>query len=152
MSDRTVLVANRGEIAVRVMRAAADLGLRTCAVYSADDAESGHVRQADLARPLPGRGASAYLDGEQVLAVATAAFGRGELYVEQLVPRARHVEVQVLGDGAGAVTHLWERECSIQRRNQKLIEIAPAPGLPAKTRDRLIEAALVLAEAAGYSG
>jgi acetyl/propionyl-CoA carboxylase alpha subunit/acetyl-CoA carboxylase carboxyltransferase component len=271
MGERTVLVANRGEVAIRVIRAAAELGWRTCAVYSPDDAEARHVRLADEARPLAGRGAAGYLDAEGLLAAAvdagadlvhpgygflsedagfardcaergltfvgprpevlelfgdkatarrfaaahsvpvpagtdgpasldqaraflaelgpgaavvvkavaggggrgmrvvtdpdaldeafercrseaTAAFGRGELYLERLVPRARHVEVQVLGDGTGAVTHLWERECSIQRRHQKLVEMAPAPGLAEPTRRALLDAALRLAGAAGYHG
>ena len=58
-----------------------------------------------------------------------AAFGNGDVYVEQLMPRARHIEVQIIGDGAGGVSHLWERECTIQRRNQKLVEVAPSPAL-----------------------
>ena len=61
---------------------------------------------------------------------ARGAFGSGELYVEELLTRARHVEVQIVGDGTGAVAHLWDRECSLQRQRQKLIEIAPAFGLP----------------------
>ena len=60
-----------------------------------------------------------------------AAFGNGDVYVEQLFPRARHIEVQIVGDGTGAVSHLWERECRLQRQRQKLVEIAPAPGLAA---------------------
>ncbi len=68
---------------------------------------------------------------------AQAAFGSGELYVERLIRKARHVEVQVIGDGSGAVSHLWERECSLQRRNQKVIEIAPSPSLRQEVRDRL---------------
>ena len=76
---------------------------------------------------------------------ATAAFGNGDVYVEQLIPRARHIEVQVVGDGSGAVSYLGERECSIQRRNQKLVEIAPSPGLSSDLRDRLSSAAVRLA-------
>src|SRR5579859_4503782 len=69
----SLLVANRGEIAIRVMRAAAELGIRTVAVYSEDDADALHTRQADEARPLRGAGVPAYLDAEQILAVATEA-------------------------------------------------------------------------------
>lgn len=81
---------------------------------------------------------------------AEAAFGDGGLLLERLLPRARHIEVQVLGDGRGKVIHLWERECSVQRRRQKLIEEAPAPGLPAALRQELTAAAVRLARAAGY--
>ncbi|HSC83201.1 MAG TPA: carboxyl transferase domain-containing protein, partial [Pseudomonas sp.] len=83
---------------------------------------------------------------------AQAAFGNGALYVEQLVGAARHIEVQVLGDGSGAVSHLWERDCSLQRRNQKLIEIAPSPGLDAGVREAIIAAALQLAREVKYQG
>ena len=69
--------------------------------------------------------------------------------LERLFPRARHIEVQVAGDRSGGVTHFWERECSIQRQRQKLIEIAPAPGLGVRVRERLLEAAVALARAAG---
>lgn len=61
---------------------------------------------------------------------ALAAFGNGDLYAEQLFQHARHIEVQVIGDGTGAVSHLWERDCSLQRRYQKIVEVAPSPGLP----------------------
>ncbi len=60
---------------------------------------------------------------------AKQAFGNGDVYVEQLFPRARHVEVQIAGDGHGGLSHLYERECSIQRQRQKIVEIAPAPSL-----------------------
>ena len=83
---------------------------------------------------------------------AETAFGNGEVYLERLVRRARHIEVQVVGDGSGAVQHLWERECTIQRRRQKLAEIAPAPGLDPDLRGRLMEAALVLAAETRYRG
>src|SRR5258706_1421517 len=69
---KKLLVANRGEIAVRIMHAAAELGIRTVAVFSEDDARSLHTRRADEAHPLRGVGAAAYLDVEQILAVATA--------------------------------------------------------------------------------
>jgi pyruvate carboxylase len=81
---------------------------------------------------------------------AQAAFGNGDVYVEQLLPRARHVEVQIVGDGSGAVSHLGERDCSIQRRHQKLVEIAPAPGLPDGLRQRLVTAATTLAASVRY--
>ncbi|HEV8714580.1 MAG TPA: biotin carboxylase N-terminal domain-containing protein, partial [Candidatus Binatia bacterium] len=264
-----LLVANRGEIAIRIIRAAAELGARTVAVFSEDDTHSLHMRKADEARPLRGTGVAAYLDGEHLLAVAKEtkcdalhpgygflsenagfarrcaeegitfvgpraemlelfgdkgqaralaercgvpvlpgtsgptsleqareflaslgdsgammikavaggggrgmravfhpqeveeaytrcrsealqAFGNGDVYVEQLLPRARHIEVQVVGDGTGAVSHLGERECSIQRRHQKLVEVAPCPGLPPGLRARLTAAAVRLAEAVRY--
>ena len=264
MSFTSLLVANRGEIAIRILRAGAERGVRTVAVYSEDDTRSLHTARADEARPLRGSGPRAYLDAEQLLEVAerdgcdaihpgygflsesaafaarcaergiafvgprvgtleqlgdktraralaescgvpvlpgtqgptTAeqaseflhslgddgaimlkaiaggggrgmrgvrsvdeveaahercsseaqlAFGNADVYVEQWMLRARHVEVQIAGDGSGAVTHFWERECSIQRRNQKLVEVAPSPGLPAGLRDRLIDAALRMA-------
>src|SRR5207302_9695288 len=81
---------------------------------------------------------------------ALQAFGNGDLCVERLLPRARHVEVQIAGDGSGAVSHLYERDCSIQRRHQKLVEIAPAPGLPAALRERILSAAVQLARAVRY--
>jgi acetyl/propionyl-CoA carboxylase alpha subunit/acetyl-CoA carboxylase carboxyltransferase component len=263
---RTLLVANRGEIAVRIMHAAAELGIRTVAVFSEDDADSLHVRRADTALPLRGIGAVAYLDLEQIVAAAqqsgsdavhpgygflsertelaqrcaaqgivfvgpdpetlasfgnklearllaqrcevpvlrgTAdavsleeaktflaalgdegaavikavaggggrgmrvvrhveqvdaayvrcqsealqAFGNPEVYVEQLMPHARHIEVQVVGDGSGRVTHLGERECSIQRQHQKLIEIAPCPSLSSEQREQITAYAVRLAQA-----
>ncbi|WP_041796066.1 pyruvate carboxylase [Pararhodospirillum photometricum] len=81
---------------------------------------------------------------------AEAAFGNGEVYLEKLVQRARHVEVQLLGDTHGTVVHLFERDCSVQRRNQKVVERAPAPYLNDERRQELCEAALRLARAAGY--
>ncbi|HTR60935.1 MAG TPA: carboxyl transferase domain-containing protein [Candidatus Binataceae bacterium] len=270
MLPKSLLVANRGEIAIRVMRAAAELGIHTVAVFSEDDAQSLHTRKADDARALRGKGAAAYLDIEQLIAVAKeagcdaihpgygflsenaafarrcaeekitfigprpevldlfgdkvraralaekagtpllrgtngatslgeakqffaalgkdasimikavaggggrgiravhreedieeafkrcqsearAAFGIGDVYVEQLMPRARHIEVQILGDNAGHVGHLWERECSVQRQNQKIVEIAPSPGLSPTLRDKIIAAALKLAKEGHYN-
>lgn len=264
-----LLIANRGEIAIRIARAAAELGIPTVAIYSTDDATSLHVRMADEARALPGSGAAAYLDIEQVVgaardagcdalhpgygflaenaafaercaaaritfvgpSVATlaalgdkarardiakengvpvlpgsagpvtlveaeaflaslnagrgmiikavaggggrgmrvvlradeladafarcqsearAAFGDGAVYVEELMPRARHIEVQIVGDGSGAVSHLGERECSVQRRHQKLVEIAPSPFLSGSMRAEITAAAVRMARALNY--
>jgi acetyl-CoA carboxylase biotin carboxylase subunit len=95
-------------------------------------------------------------DLEAALAVAAAeagaAFGDARVYLERFVSRARHVEVQVLGDGAGNVVHLGERDCSVQRRYQKLIEETPAPVLSAEFRTRLHEAALRFAARLKYRG
>src|SRR5882757_9304620 len=266
MSFHKLLIANRGEIAIRIARAAADSGLKTVAIYPADDAASLHVRTADESHEIPGRGARAYLDIEAVIAAAKAmgcdalhpgygflsenammarrcaeegitfigpspealelfgdkararalakscgvpviegtegptsleearafftsngaimikaiaggggrgmrivddasklddayarcqsearaAFGSGDVYVERLIRRARHIEVQIVGDRHGAISHLWERECTIQRRNQKLIEVAPSPSLKEGLRSRIIEAARQIASAARY--
>lgn len=269
MSFRKLLIANRGEIAIRIARAAADSGIATVAIYPADDALSLHVRAADKACDIPGRGARAYLDIEGVIAAAKsngcdalhpgygflsenallarrcaeegivfvgpspealdlfgdkvaakalakrcnvpviegtvgpttleeakaffaslgkggavmvkamaggggrgmravekasdldeayarcqseakAAFGSDGVYVERLIRKARHIEVQIIGDKHGAISHLWERECTIQRRNQKLIEVAPSPSLSDGLRARIVEAAKQLAAAANY--
>ena len=268
MSFRKLLIANRGEIAIRIARAASDLGIATVAVFSADDATSLHVRKADEAQPLGRAGAAAYLDIERMIEVAKdsgcdaihpgygflsenaglarraseegitfvgpsiaalrlfgdkiaarklaasvgvpviegtvgstsldeawaffdaldggammikavsggggrgmravrhgadvaeayarcrseakAAFGDDAVYVERMVEDARHIEIQIVGDRAGAVSHLWERECTLQRRNQKLIEIAPSPSLTPQLRRQITDAALKLAAAAKY--
>jgi acetyl/propionyl-CoA carboxylase alpha subunit len=263
MTIRNLLIANRGEIAIRIARTAADAGIRAHAVHSEDDAASDHVRKADSAHRLTGTGPAAYLDAAQIVRVAReagcdavhpgygflsenaafaqdceaaglrfvgptpevlalfgdkgkaralavksgvpvlpgtdgptsieearrflkthgavmvkaiaggggrgmrplhdaaalesafercrsearAAFGNGDVYVEKLLARARHIEVQAIGDGGGAVTHLWERECSLQRSRQKLVEVAPAPALPEALRQQLIDAALRMARA-----
>ena len=263
---KKLLVANRGEIAVRIMHAAAELGIPTVAVFSEDDAFSLHTRRADEAHPLRGVGVGAYVDIEQLLAAAQThacdaihpgygflseraefarrcaeagitfvgpradtlallgdktqaralaercgvpllkgsahaasvdevrefltslgptgaivikavaggggrgmrvvrrledveaayarcrsealqAFGSGEVYVEQLMEPSRHIEVQLIGDGSGEVSHLGERECSIQRRHQKLVEIAPCPALSPELRARLAADAVRMAEA-----
>ena len=269
MSFHKLLIANRGEIAIRIARAAGDAGLASVAIYSADDAQSMHARAADAAHEIPGRGARAYLDIEAVISAAKAtgcdalhpgygflsensalarrcieegvvfvgpspealdlfgdkaqakalakrcgvpviegtggptsleqartffaslgpggavmikaiaggggrgmrivddaakleeayarcqseakaAFGSDGVYVERLIRNARHIEVQIICDHHGAISHLWERECTIQRRNQKLIEIAPSPSLNDALRGRIIDAAKELAAAANY--
>ncbi len=82
---------------------------------------------------------------------AKGAFGRDEVYLEKLIRRARHVEVQILGDVHGNVVHLFERDCSIQRRHQKVVERAPAPYLDAATREAICQAALAIARSVRYT-
>ncbi|MGI9366193.1 MAG: pyruvate carboxylase [Rhizobiaceae bacterium] len=83
---------------------------------------------------------------------AAAAFGKDEIYLEKLVEHARHVEVQVLGDGQGTAVHLFERDCSVQRRNQKVVERAPAPYLSDVKRQELCGYALQIANKTNYLG
>ena len=268
MSVRTVLIANRGAIACRIIRTLKSMGIRSVAVFSDADEASRHVAEADIAvRIGPGPAAESYLDIERILVAAretgadaihpgygflsenagfaeaceaagiafigptpdnirafglkhsaralaeaehvplapgtglladteaaleaaarigypvmlkaTAGgggigmrvcidaaavregfaavarlgagnFGDAGLFLERFVPRARHVEVQIFGDGEGRVVALGERDCSLQRRNQKVIEEAPAPHLPDAVRTALVEAAVRLASAARY--
>ena len=269
MSFDAVLIANRGEIAIRIARAASELGLRTVAVHSEDDAASLHTRAADEALVIDGMGVAAYLDEDAIVRAAIeagcgaihpgygflaerasfarrcadagivfvgpkaehlelfgdkgraraaaaasdvpvlkgldravsleeareflasleggamivkavaggggrgtrvvedadalestyqrcqsearAAFGVEDVYVEEFLARARHVEVQILGDLEGNVAHLGERECSVQRRYQKVVEIAPAPFLADALRDAIIDAALRFAAHERYA-
>ena len=266
---RRVLIANRGEIAVRIIRACREMGLQSVAVYSDPDAHALHVRLADHAQRIgPAAPSESYLNiaalidaarqsgadavhpgygflaerpsfaracedagivfvgppadaiermgskigarelmekagvpvvpgatptdqsdqgvvraarqiGYPVLVKASAggggkgmrlirtdrdadesipsarreaaaAFGDGSLYVERLIERPRHVEVQVFGDAHGNVVHLFERECSLQRRHQKIIEESPSPAVTPVLRDRMGRAAVAAARAAGY--
>ena len=268
---QTVLVANRGEIACRVIRTLRELGIRSVAVFSDADAGARHVREADVAvRIGPAAAASSYLDVDAVVAaavatgaqavhpgygflsenaafaracaaagivfigpgidaievmgdkvrakahvgargvpvidgtegtalsdaelaaaalrigfpllikpsaggggkgmlvvnaepelagalasarrIALAAFGDDTLLLERLVPTPRHIEVQVLADRFGHVVHLGERECSLQRRHQKVIEEAPSPLLDDATRERIGLAACEVARSVGYEG
>ncbi len=264
-----LLVANRGEIAIRIMRAAAEMDIPTVSVAPQDDAGALHTGKADEIVELTGIGAAAYLDIDQLVSVARktgcdavhpgygflaenamfaarcadagltfvgprvetlqlcgdkaqarataaatgipvlrgidravtvaeakiffdelgpgrammikaisggggrgsrmvttaaevqqtfercsaealAAFDNDELYVEEFIQRARHIEVQILGDATGAIVALGERECSVQRRFQKIIEVAPAPMLDGALRDAIIDAAVRMAQRLGY--
>ncbi len=98
-------------------------------------------REAELAEAL----ASAQREGQ-------SSFGDPRVLVEKYVPRARHLEVQIVGDGRGEVVHFFERDCSVQRRHQKIIEEAPAPRLPAAVRARLHEIGVNAGKAVGYRG
>lgn len=267
---KKVLVANRGEIAVRVLRTCRELGMDTVAVFSQADREAPHVRYADEAFFIgPSSAQESYLRGHRIIQVAQgagaqaihpgygflaespdfaracaqaglifvgprpetmellgdktaarqqarqidlpilpgtdcdldgvdlataaeqigypllikataggggmgirvahsradletaislarreakAAFGDGTLYLERLIERARHIEVQLLADTHGHVIHLGERECSIQRRHQKLIEEAPSRALDPALRERICQAAVQIAQAVGYVG
>ncbi|XP_069695212.1 pyruvate carboxylase, mitochondrial-like isoform X1 [Periplaneta americana] len=81
---------------------------------------------------------------------AKAAFGNGAMFIEKFIERPRHIEVQLMGDKAGNVVHLFERDCSVQRRHQKVVEIAPAPKLDPQVRDRMTDQAVNLARHVGY--
>jgi acetyl-CoA carboxylase biotin carboxylase subunit len=87
---------------------------------------------------------------QQASAEAQAAFGNPGIYIEKYIERPRHVEIQILGDQHGNIVHLWERDCSTQRRHQKLIEESPSPRLPQETRQAMADAAVRLAKAAKY--
>jgi 3-methylcrotonyl-CoA carboxylase alpha subunit len=98
-------------------------------------------READFAAAL-----------ESAQREAQAAFGDSRVLLEKVIERPRHIEVQVFGDGQGNVVHLFERDCSLQRRNQKVIEEAPAPGMSAALREKMTQAAVACARAVGYEG
>ncbi|PSN56239.1 Pyruvate carboxylase [Blattella germanica] len=87
---------------------------------------------------------------ERASSEAKAAFGNGAMFIEKFIERPRHIEVQLMGDKAGNVVHLYERDCSVQRRHQKVVEIAPAPKLDPKVRDKMTEQAVNLARHVGY--
>lgn len=88
---------------------------------------------------------------QQARAEAEAAFGNGDVYIEKYVEHPRHVEVQIIADHHGNVVHLWERDCTMQRRHQKLIEESPAPNLPDETRRAMCDAAVRLVKSADYT-
>jgi acetyl-CoA carboxylase biotin carboxylase subunit len=89
---------------------------------------------------------------ESAVREAEAAFGDGRVMLEKLVEQPRHIEVQVFGDRHGNAVHLFERDCSLQRRRQKVVEEAPAPGMPADVRKAMCDASVKLAKAVGYEG
>src|SRR5437588_192975 len=182
-----VLIANRGEIAVRIIRACEELGIATVAVYSELDRDAPHVKRADEAFLLgPGPASESYLVIDKLIdavkrsgaeavhpgygflvaleesklkdAFEGAAregekfFGDSTVYLERYLPDPRHVEVQVLADTHGNVIHLGERDCSLQRRHQKLIEEAPAPAVDEALRAKIGTIATEAAAAVNYTG
>jgi 3-methylcrotonyl-CoA carboxylase alpha subunit len=150
-------------------REAARLGVPVIAGSTGGMNDPGEVARVVREMPLPallkavagggGRGMAVIesLDGlqgriESAMREAEKAFGSGELIVERYLPRVRHIEVQVAGDGRGNAIHLFERECTLQRRHQKVIEEAPSAGLAATLRDRLLADAVKLAAGVNYRG
>ncbi|CAK4029698.1 pyruvate carboxylase [Lecanosticta acicola] len=87
---------------------------------------------------------------ERATSEALNAFGNGTVFIERFLYRPKHIEVQILGDSYGNVVHLYERDCSVQRRHQKVVELAPAPNLPVETRDAILNDAVRLAKSANY--
>src|SRR5437660_28457 len=140
-----LLAANRSEIAIRIFRAANELGLRTVGIYSQEDRLGLHRFKADEAYQVGAGKVPVEAQGE-----ARSAFGDAAVFLEKFLPRARHIEVQILADHHGNLLHLWERDCSVQRRHQKVVEVAPAANLPAAVRAELSEAALRIARKANY--
>jgi propionyl-CoA carboxylase alpha chain len=158
------------KIAAKELMAKAGVPVLPGAVFD-DDADPGpeEVRRAAAGIGYPvlvkaafgggGRGMRVARSAEEIVgAVAAArreaasAFGNGTVFLERYVTAPRHVEVQIVGDQAGTVVHLFERECSIQRRYQKIIEEAPAPALADETRAQLCAAAVAAGQAIGYVG
>jgi len=87
---------------------------------------------------------------ERAVSEAKSAFGNGTVFVERFLDKPKHIEVQLLGDNYGNVVHLYERDCSVQRRHQKVVELAPAKDLPSEVRDNILADAVRLAKTANY--
>ncbi len=87
---------------------------------------------------------------EEASGEAQRTFGDGSVFLERYIASARHIEVQILADSHGSVVHLWERDCSVQRRHQKVVELAPAPSLPDRLRQEICDAAIRVARTTGY--
>jgi acetyl/propionyl-CoA carboxylase alpha subunit/acetyl-CoA carboxylase carboxyltransferase component len=101
---------------------------------------------------IVGRGDDLSEAYERCQSEALRSFGSDDLFAERCIDQARHIEIQILADSAGAISHLWERDCTLQRRHQKMIEIAPAPGLDPDLRARLLESAALIAKTSDYCG
>ena len=126
----------------KAKKAAADIGFPLI-VKAAFGGGGRGMRVVEKAADFPAR-------LEEAQREALGAFGNGAVFLERYIRRARHVEVQILGDKHGNLLHLHERDCSVQRRHQKVVEVAPAVGLAPEIRSALADAALRLARAAGY--
>jgi acetyl/propionyl-CoA carboxylase alpha subunit/acetyl-CoA carboxylase carboxyltransferase component len=161
-----VLIANRGEIAIRITFAqSAGIPVVPGSAEPVATADQAVAVAAKLGYPVMlkalagggGRGMRRVDAPEEVPQAfercrgeAQAAFGDGSLFVERVIARPRHIEVQILADAEGSVVHLHDRDCSVQQRHQKVIEIAPAPGLDPGLRERILADATKLARASEY--
>src|ERR1700733_7463274 len=87
---------------------------------------------------------------ERAVGEAKSAFGDGTVFIERFLERPRHIEVQILADAEGNAVHLFERDCSVQRRHQKVVEVAPATHLPESARNAILNDAIKLAKSVGY--
>jgi pyruvate carboxylase len=131
--------------------------VKTAAAAQKAAAEIGYPVMVKAAMGGGGRGMRVVHDAgeldrllEEARGEARSAFGDGSVFLEKYLARARHLEVQILGDEHGGLVHLYERDCSVQRRHQKVVEVAPAANLPAGVRAELCAAAVKLARKAGY--
>jgi len=155
------------KVAARAMAIASGVPVVPATEPLPDDMEAVKKMAAEIGYPLMlkaswgggGRGMRRIMDEKNLVSEvsegkreAKAAFGKDEMYLEKLVERARHVEVQLIGDDHGNLVHLYERDCSVQRRNQKVVERAPAPYLSDAVRKGLTDAAVRLGKAANYRG
>jgi pyruvate carboxylase len=155
------------KVAARNMAIASKVPVVPATEALPDDPEEIKRLAAEIGYPLMlkaswgggGRGMRRIMDEKTLLSEvsegkreAKAAFGKDEMYLEKLIERARHVEVQLIGDDHGNLVHLYERDCSVQRRNQKVVERAPAPYLSEAVRKELTDAAVRLGNAASYRG
>lgn len=155
------------KVAARNMALASNVPVVPATEALPDDPEEIKRLAAEIGYPLMlkaswgggGRGMRRIMDEKSLISEvsegkreAKAAFGKDEMYLEKLIERARHVEVQLIGDDHGNLVHLFERDCSVQRRNQKVVERAPAPYLDDTVRKELTDAAVRLGNAANYRG
>src|SRR5437763_1827705 len=146
---KKILIANRGEIAVRVVRAchekeiAARIGFPVMLKAAAGGGGKG-MRLVHLPADLKSALESARSEAER-------SFGDGEVYIEKAIVNPRHIEMQILADEHGNTVYLGERECSIQRRHQKVVEEAPSPLVDPDMRRRMGEIAVRVAKAANYT-
>ncbi len=155
------------KVAARNMAIASNVPVVPATEALPDDPDEIKRLAAEIGYPLMlkaswgggGRGMRRIMDEKTLLSEvsegkreAKAAFGKDEMYLEKLIERARHVEVQLIGDDHGNLVHLYERDCSVQRRNQKVVERAPAPYLSEAVRKELTDAAVRLGNAANYRG